>query len=149
MNLSSGELMPIIRSALERGQRVRMTVNGSSMVPFIHDNDTVELEPLCSLPRFGDIVLALGANGHYVAHRVVQVKGEGIYLRGDAQTHCEGPLMFENILGKVIQSEHHGKIRCHTRGFWRILGQIWGSTHPVGFDVEHVKNIDIEICLDT
>jgi len=35
-------------------------------------------------------------------HRVVRLEGETLYLRGDAQTHSDGPLAPENILGKVI-----------------------------------------------
>ncbi|MBU1050863.1 GNAT family N-acetyltransferase [Candidatus Bipolaricaulota bacterium] len=150
MILPGSELMPLIRAALERGQRVRMTVNGASMLPFIHNDDTVELEPLTSSLRLGDIVLAQNTCGCYVVHRVALVKATGLpklaklrksspqrdeqfYLRGDAQTCKEGPLAPENIFGKVLYSEHHGKIRDHTRGIWHILGRGWVSIYPVGF----------------
>lgn len=133
MILPGSELMPMIRAALERGQRVRLTVNGGSMLPFIHNDDTVELEALRTPPRVGEIVLAQGTNGHYVVHRVIQGEGESFYLRGDAQTNREGPLTCEDIIGKVIHSERCGKVRNHARGIWRILGQIWVSIHPVGF----------------
>lgn len=133
MILPSSELMPVVRAALERGQRVRMTVNGSSMSPFIYNNDIVELEPISASPQVGDIVLAHNAGGCYIVHRVVRARGESFYLRGDAQTYCEGPLAPENIFGRVIQSEGQGKVRGHTSGVWRIVGRIWVYTHPVGF----------------
>jgi len=125
--------MPVIRAALERGQRVRMTANGSSMLPFIHDGDIVELEPISASPKIGDIVLAQNPGGGYVVHRVVRARGESFYLRGDAQTCSEGPLAPENMLGKVIQSEHRGRVRNHARGIWRILGLAWVKIHPAGF----------------
>lgn len=133
MILPGSELMPVIRAALERGQRVRMTVNGSSMLPFIRNDDTVELEPLTIPPCVGDIVLAQNGGGGYVVHRVIRIKGDNFYLRGDAQTCFEGPLEIEKIFGKVIQSEHQGQIRKHSRGIWHILGRIWLYTHPIGF----------------
>lgn len=150
MILPGSELMPLIRAALVRNQRVRMTVNGSSMLPFIHNDDTVELEPLTVPPRVGEIVLAQNTCGCYVIHRVACVKATRLpkfaklrkpspqkdvqfYLRGDAQTCKEGPLAPDNIFGKVLYSEHHGKIRHHSRGVWHILGRVWVSIHPVGF----------------
>lgn len=48
MNVSAHHLMPVIRSALARGQRVNMTVTGCSMMPFIYNGDEVELE---SVPK--------------------------------------------------------------------------------------------------
>ena len=133
MILPSSKLMPVILAALKRGQRVRMTVNGSSMLPFIHNDDTVELEPLRAPPQVGEIVLAQGLEEQYVIHRVVCAKGGSFYLRGDAQTNREGPLASKNLFGKVIQSERKGQIRIHSRGIWHILGRIWLYTHPIGF----------------
>lgn len=132
MILPSSELMPVIRAALKRGQHVRMTVNGSSMLPFIHDNDIVELEPLSAPLQVGDIVLAQNTGGCYVVHRVIRAKS-GIYLRGDAQKCSEGPLAPENILGKALQSERRNRIRDHAHGIWRALGLLWVYTHPSGF----------------
>ena len=62
--LPGRELMPVIRAALERGQGVRMTANGSSMLPFIHDGETVELMPPRSSLIRGDIVLAQSAEDY-------------------------------------------------------------------------------------
>ena len=50
MILSASELMPVIRASLERGQSVRMTVNGASMFPFIRDRAEVELGPVRPRP---------------------------------------------------------------------------------------------------
>jgi len=70
--VSARELMPVVRGALGRGQRVRLTVSGSSMAPFLGDGDTVEIEPLAGLPREGDIVLVECSAERYVVHRVVE-----------------------------------------------------------------------------
>lgn len=132
MIVSSRELMPVIRAALERGQGVSMQADGSSMSPFIRHGDTIELEPLRKVPRFGDIVLAKGADGRFLVHRIVRADHGAFLLRGDVQMECEGPFAANDILGKVILSCSRGRVRRHDRGVWRIAGKIWALSSPLG-----------------
>lgn len=125
MIVSAREIMPVIHAALKRCQNVQMTVNGSSMLPFLYNGDVVELETMRSQPVPGDLVLVQCPEERYVLHRVVRLEGDGFFLRGDAQTHCEGPFKRSDILGKVAKSFHHSSIRAHDRGTWRIAGLIW------------------------
>ena len=123
--LPGRELMPVIRAALERGQGVRMTANGSSRLPFIHDGETVELMPPRSSLIRGDIVLAQSAEDKYVLHRVIQIEGDAVYLRGDAQKHREGPLPRQAVLGRAVVATCNGCIRILDRGRWHWLGLMW------------------------
>jgi hypothetical protein len=123
--LPGSELMPVIRAALERGQSVRLTTNGSSMLPFIHDGETVELVPPRSSLMRGDIVLAQSEEDRYVLHRVVRIEGDGVYLRGDAQKHREGPLPRQAVLGRAVTTSRHGRVRVLDRGVWHWLGLVW------------------------
>jgi signal peptidase I len=135
MILPGRELMPVIRAALDRGQRVRMTVTGSSMLPFLRDNDVVELEP-ASVPRLGDMVLvqtaAPGAAERYVLHRVARMDGAAFFIRGDAQPHCEGPFTSDAVLGRVTTAWHNGRPRVLDRGVWRLAGLMWMRYVPFG-----------------
>jgi len=132
MIVSGRDLMPVIKSALSRGQDVRMTVHGSSMRPFIANGDTALLTPLGGSPQLGDILLARNADGRYVVHRVVRLSDAGVHLRGDSQPQGEGPFTEERLLGGVLQSERDGHIRRHARGFWRIAGRAWVRAFPLG-----------------
>jgi len=136
MILPSRELMPVIRAALERGQRVRMTVTGSSMLPFLRDCDVVELEP-ASAPRLGDMVLVQvarpGAAERYVLHRIVRVEaGAAFFIRGDAQRHGEGPFTSDAVLGRVTIAWRNGHARALDRGAWRFAGCVWIVCAPSG-----------------
>jgi hypothetical protein len=132
MNVPSRELMPVICAALERGQRVRLTVNGSSMLPFIRDGDVVELEPPRASLALGDIVLVHSSAEHCVMHRVVRIEGDALFLRGDAQQRCQGPFAQSDVLGKVIVSYRNGRARALDRGVWRLAGLIWTRCKPLG-----------------
>lgn len=131
MILPSRELMPVIRAALERGQRVRMTVTGSSMLPFLRDGDVVELEP-APAPRLGDMVLVQCPEERNVLHRVVRVDGDAFFLRGDAQRHCEGPFTSDAVLGRVTTVWRNGRARALERGLWRLVGLVWIRCTPFG-----------------
>lgn len=126
------EFMPVIRSALERGQRVRMTVNGSSMLPFVRDGDVVELEPVHSSPRVGDVVLLRCSGERYVMHRVVRKEGDALFIRGDAQPRSEGPFAPRDVLGRISLSQRNGHTRALDRGVWRFAGCAWILCAPSG-----------------
>lgn len=132
MILPGSQIIPVIRSALERGQRVRLTVNGASMLPFIRDGDLVELEPMNSLPSRGDVVLVQLPDGPYVLHRVVRCERDEFFLRGDFQKCCQGPFTQRDLLGRVILSYHKGRGRSLGTGVWHLAGLFWIRCHPVG-----------------
>ncbi len=131
MTIPGHAMMPVIRAALARGQCVRMTVNGNSMWPIIHDGDVIELAPQCAAPARGDIVLAESAPARYVVHRVVRVRGEGVWLRGDAQTHRAGPLAPRDLLGTVTHATHAGRSRTLDRGAWWFAGLVCTCCAPL------------------
>jgi signal peptidase I len=135
--------MPVIRAALGRGQRVRLTVTGSSMLPFLRDNDLVELEP-APAPRLGDLVLVQtnppGTADRYVLHRLVRLvrslpaeAGAALLIRGDAQRQSEGPFPADALLGRVTAAWHQGRARNLNHGWWRWAGLVWMRCSPLGF----------------
>lgn len=135
ITLAGGELMPLIEHALSRNQPVRMTVHGLSMVPFIFNGDTIDIEPAKAPLLSGEIVLARHAQEQFVVHRIVRITGGRFFLRGDAHTFSqeEGPIRSEDIIGRVICSSHKGRIRSHNGGVWKTAGQIWSKSCPLGY----------------
>ena len=133
MKISALELMPVIEVALKRGQRVRMTVAGGSMRPFMRGGDIVELERVDSPPLVGDVLLVRSGSApeRYVLHRVVRVEGGGFFIRGDAQTVSEGPFALEDVLGRVIRRHAKGRVHRFDSGFWHYLGRAWLLWFPL------------------
>jgi signal peptidase I len=131
VNVPCRVLMPLVQDALGRGQRVRLTSTGSSMLPFLREGDVVELDTVKpNAIGVGDIVLAL-AGGSYVLHRVTAADSSHVYLSGDAQTSKEGPFERHEIVARVVTVERGGRVRTVDSPVWRIQGLFWTCLLPL------------------
>ncbi len=131
MDIANSALMPIIHTALEEGQKVRLIVNGSSMLPFIVGNDTIEIEPIPSQLMRGHIVLAEPVKGRYVIHRIVRIRENQIFLRGDAQNRTEGPLTLQSVYGCIVSTSRNGRVYQLNSGWLHMAGMIWIGCAPL------------------
>lgn len=117
---------------LEAGKTVRLTPQGSSMVPFITGGrDQIELHKIEGNVKRGDIVLYRRSSGILVLHRVFKVKPEGLYMLGDGQTEVEGPVRREDLLAKC--DVYYKKGRCKDNNSWamKVKYNIWFCLKPV------------------
>ena len=101
------------------------------MRPLIQHGDVVELEQPGLVPVKGDVVLVQCDRERYVLHRVVRVKGEKFFIRGDAQLCCEGPFAQEDVLGRATAYYSKGRVRSLESGVWCLAGQAWRLFFPV------------------
>ncbi len=121
---------------LRQGKNVRFRAPGLSMHPAIKEGETITVAPIASFDiKRGDILLYL-AGKKVIAHRVVRIKREKsdptsdssanssirtktlskaltpqiiFTLRGDASAICDEPVEAEQVLGKVVSVEKHGR----------------------------------------
>jgi len=109
---------PVLRALLNDGQTVRFEAPGRSMLPTIHDGDTLVVEPVKAVSIVcGDVIVVEGPNG-VRAHRVVgEDKGSDrtLLLRGDAQRLMDAPVCPDRVLGRVVGLERRG-VRRPLRG---------------------------------
>jgi signal peptidase I len=127
-----GTMMPVMNELLDEGKRVRITVTGMSMYPFLrHNKDSVELmKTNYTKVHRGDIVLIVGDDNQYILHRIISKKKKYFYLNGDAGHVCEGPLYPEQIIAKVCniwRNDHC--IPCSNKIF-KILSFLWFLVFP-------------------
>ncbi len=132
MIIPGHKLVPVIRSALGRGQRVQLTVSGSSMSPFIRDGDTVEVRPVQGTLPVGSIVLAEFEQDRYVVHRVVGRSSGTYLLRGDAQIRPDVPVAIDNVVGHVTRVCSPGRARALDSATWQGAGLLWLYLNPLG-----------------
>ena len=95
-------------SEIENGKRVKVLIEGSSMLPFIvGGKDIVEIEP-CTQITIGDVLLFF-YKGHYIIHRLI-VCNHGLFtFRGDANFKKSETITVEGILGRVVAIYKNGR----------------------------------------
>ncbi|MBQ7901869.1 MAG: S24 family peptidase [Clostridia bacterium] len=80
---SINDLMPLIKETISQGKSIRFSVTGNSMFPlFANRRDSVTVSPADKIKKY-DIVLHRRADGTYIMHRVIKVKGNLLTIAGD------------------------------------------------------------------
>ena len=104
ISLPNEILLEEVASLLAEGRDVELMAKGTSMLPFIvGGRDSVVLRKRAGESlRPGDIVLARRSPGNYVLHRIIDMDGEMIVLRGDGNVGGTEVVGGGDILGKVI-----------------------------------------------
>ncbi len=117
--LSGAALLDLMSAVLSKGRPFRFCARGWSMSPFIQDGDIITITPLQkNLPNVGEVVAFLRPeDGRLVVHRVVARHLSAVFIQGDnGPDFADGFIPRENLLGRVIRVERHG------RNVWLGLG---------------------------
>lgn len=124
--------VPRMRQLLAAGQCCRLTVTGTSMVPFLRSGrDRVVLRAVQGPPRRGDIVFFQRPGGQYVLHRVHRRLPDGRYrICGDGQTVTED-VSPEALLAVVVALERDGRPFSAANPLWRGLSLLWIAGLPL------------------
>lgn len=113
---------------LDEGREVIIMTKGNSMSPFIRgERDSVELRKRPQVEA-GDIVLAQLTPGHYVLHRVKQIDGERVTLKGDGNLDGTERCTLGDICGTVTYIIRPGdrRLDCYSRK-WQRRFRRWTS----------------------
>ncbi len=119
-----------IEQLLEQGYAIQIRPQGTSMMPFIDPKrDMVVIEKTDpAKAKRGDVLLYRRIGGILVLHRVYRHRDGELYMLGDNQTVIEGPIMEDQIRGKMTALVRDGRIRSaedlRHRGishFWLLL----------------------------
>ena len=122
MEKSNDILIPEFERLIKLGHMVEFAPKGVSMRPFIEgERDKVILAP-CREVKVGIVVLAK-VNDAYVLHRVCQIKGNKIILRGDGNLVGYEVCRESDIIGCVVQikKKGHKRKRMGKARIWRHL----------------------------
>lgn len=121
-------LLEEVARLLDEGREVELLAKGSSMLPYIiGDRDSVVLtKDGCGQVRPGDIVLARRSAGVYVLHRIVEVNGTSVVLRGDGNVSGKEIVRRQDIIGRAVKV-------VHPSGKWYVPGEarFWRNTGPL------------------
>ena len=131
--IRADDWIPEMLKLLKPGQTLQISPTGYSMYPFLtSQRDKVLLTPISAETKLrrGDICLYRRDNGLHVLHRIHHINRNGIYMSGDNQNYCEGPLIRSQFLAvavELIRKDRH--IKCSSLKY-RLLSHIWMLALP-------------------
>ncbi len=130
--LKAKAMLSVAKELIDQGKKVRITVTGNSMYPFLRDSKDSVLLTLTDYKdiEFGDVILVLHNDDRYVMHRVIKKKKQYFYTSGDAAGYREGPLYPDQIIAKVVRVYRKDRdISCGNL-IWRGLSLVWFAVLP-------------------
>ena len=121
-------LMPLIREELTRGQRVRFSPRGISMLPMLRQGiDTVTISPVKGRLKKYDLPLYRRDDGKYILHRIVRA-GETYTCIGDNQFVKETGVRQDQLIGVVTEFTRGEKaISVNDPRYW-LYCRFWNTT---------------------
>jgi signal peptidase I len=111
---------------------VRLQVNGASMLPAVWPGDvlTVRRRDVSELQP-GGIVLCY-RDGGFVAHRLVDKRGDELITRGDSHAFEDAPFRGDEVLGEVVSIERRGRAMAPSQTGWHRAGSWFARRSEVG-----------------
>lgn len=139
--LETEAFLDMICELLQQGRTdVAIPVAGGSMVPFLHDGDTVCLNLVNSPLKRGDILLYQRESGRYILHRLWKIRPDGSLLMvGDAQQELEILPRQELVRARVSFAKHKGRL-CRPGSFrWWLYRHVWMWLRPVRYRLMRLR----------
>lgn len=101
VQLSAPEAARLIRDAIGAGGELWIGGSGQSMHPTVQHADRVLVAPLDRPARKQDIVL-LPYGPRLLLHRVVDVRGDTLFSRGDARRRIDPPVRHADVVARAL-----------------------------------------------
>ena len=122
LRVERDELVSLVREVAREGGALRVRAPGGSMLPSIPRGALVRIG---GVPDGGiapgDVVLALTADGEPILHRVVEIDGAVLRLRGDAALTDDRPVPLSRVIGLATHVAYEGVERELSRRVPRSL----------------------------
>lgn len=111
---------------------VTIMVRGYSMRPFLENCRDKVILAAPKPPQKGQVVLAETAPGVYVMHRIIDISGDIITMRGDGNGLSQTEQFKSScIIGTAIAFVRKGKHVSTDSRLWRTYSFIWELLRPV------------------
>ena len=108
--LEYAEFAALSSELIENSGGLRFRAHGRSMLPTIHDGDTLTLKKTdASELQIGDIVLIQNETNSLLAHRIIKRDQNKWTTCGDALSMHDTPFKADQLIGCVVAVEHKNK----------------------------------------
>lgn len=98
---------------------VRLKVAGASMLPALWPGDVLTVRRCNSSELKQEQIALCRRDGRLTAHRIKQVSGDGLILRGDALPRFDPPVQASEVVGRVVAISRAGRPVRLEQTFWQ------------------------------
>ena len=128
---SINDLMPLIKETISSGRSIRFSVTGNSMFPlFANRRDSVTVSPVDCVRKY-DIVLHRRADGTYIMHRVIGIRGDMLTIAGDNEDRKEKNVPMDAVVAKVTSFTRKGRTYNMKEFGYRFYSRLWLWIFPI------------------
>ena len=128
---SADNLIPVFCDCIKKGQSVRFSPKGVSMLPFIREGkDSVVISPISEKLEKYDVVLYKRDNGQYVLHRITEI-GDSYTLMGDNQFVKETGILPEQIIAVMTSFQRGSKMYSKNNIVYKMYCRLWHHSRRV------------------
>lgn len=121
----------IIERELEKHGSYASVTRGISMRPlFKTRRDMVIITPPPAEFKKYDVVLYTGAGNKYTMHRIIDIDGDTLIIRGD-NTYRRERVPVSNVIGILTEFNRRGKHHTVEERGYKIYSRIWHYLYPV------------------
>lgn len=139
------KFFPDILEWFEKTKTISINLKGNSMRPFLESGRDVGIISKPEALKKGDVVLAEIEKGHYVLHRVDQVRLNGrevrdacsdpeadVILRGDGNARGTENCKIKDVRALCVKVKRNGKeYDLKTSLTWKVYSWIWTRALPL------------------
>lgn len=101
VNVKLENIYEVMEEMLSKGKEVTFTTNGDSMRPLLFSGDSVTIKRFKKYKK-GDVILFKNSDGNFILHRIMKIKKNAVFTRGDSSTKNDEPFKSTSIIGKAI-----------------------------------------------
>ena len=131
IEFSIHDLAPVIKERVNLGGKVKFTVTGISMFPFLSNRrDQVTVSRADFVKKY-DVVLHRRKNGDYILHRVIGIKNGTYIIAGDNETEKEYGVEKSQIIAKAISFTRKGVEISPDNLVYKIYSRLWLLLFPL------------------
>lgn len=132
IKMANAMLLPEVVRLIDEGHTVTLPLRGYSMRPFLENGRDKALLRKPQAISVGDAVLAEVAPRRYVLHRIVDISGQRVTLRGDGNLgveHCR----LQDVKATAIGFYRKGRTKLDSIDSrkWRVYSWWWTRLLPI------------------
>ncbi|MBE5757114.1 MAG: hypothetical protein E7342_04860 [Clostridiales bacterium] len=129
-----------IEESLQKNGVHLATPIGKSMLPLLKSRrNNVVIKPITQKLKVNDVVLCKRDNGAYILHRIIKIKGDRYFLRGDNQFVLDKSIVKNNILGVMVGFYKKDKFISVNSFLYKLYVFFWRIIFPIRFPFMVIK----------